>query len=54
MRINLKKIKEKLRRRMHQPIPEQGAGKTSFYHLHQLPFSADQHSGIGVIPAPGN
>jgi hypothetical protein len=52
MRINLKTIKEDLRRRIHPPIPEQGLAKTSCHPLLQLPFSADQHSGIGVIPVP--
>jgi len=44
MRAKLKEIKEALRKRMHQPIPEQGAWLkqvvTGFYNYHAVPANA--------------
>jgi group II intron reverse transcriptase/maturase len=44
MRAKLKEIKEELRKRMHQPIPEQGAWLkqvvTGFYNYHAVPTNA--------------
>jgi RNA-directed DNA polymerase len=43
-RVKLKEIKEELRKRMHQPIPEQGAWLkqvvTGFYNYHAVPTNA--------------
>src|SRR5215468_7665494 len=44
VRVKLKEIKEELRKRMHQPIPEQGAWLkqvvTGFYNYHAVPTNA--------------
>src|SRR5262249_9490694 len=44
MCVKLKEIKEELRKRMHQPIPEQGAWLkqvvTGFYNYHAVPTNA--------------
>ena len=44
VRVKLKEIKEELRKRMHQPIPEQGACLkqvvTGFYNYHAVPTNA--------------
>jgi RNA-directed DNA polymerase len=44
MRIKLREIKEELRRRMHQPIPEQGRWLrqlvTGFFNYHAVPTNA--------------
>ena len=44
VRVKLKEIKEELRKRMHQPIPEQGAWLkqvvTDFYNYHGVPTNA--------------
>jgi RNA-directed DNA polymerase len=44
VRVKLKEIKEEMRKRMHQPIPEQGAWLkqvvTGFYNYHAVPTNA--------------
>jgi hypothetical protein len=48
MRAKLKKIKEEMWRRMHQPIPEQGeVVGTGRQRLLRLPCSADQRPRTG-------
>src|SRR5690348_6766044 len=50
--VDLREIKESLRRCMHRPIPEQemaGAGRP---RLLQLPRRADQRACTGRLPAP--
>ena len=53
MRAKLQEIKEELRRRMHQPIPEAGKMAAAGRHrLLQLPRRADQQSGTVRVPLP--
>jgi RNA-directed DNA polymerase len=51
MRTKLKEIKEELRRRMHQPIPEQGLWLrqvvTGFFNYHALPINV---RALGFVP----
>ena len=60
MRAKLKEIKEELRRRMHQPIPEQGKwlgrSSTGFFAYHAVPtngraLSAFRHHVIDTLAA---
>jgi hypothetical protein len=53
MRAKLQEIKQEMRRRMHQPIPEQGKwlGRVNYPRLLQLPRGADQRSCPRGIPA---
>ena len=55
MRAKLQEVKEELRRRMHQPIPEQGkVAEAGRQRLLQLPRRADQQSGAGRVPSLGH
>ena len=55
MRVKLGEIKEELRRRMHQPIPEQGTmAKAGCHRLFQLPRRADKQRGVGRLPPLGH
>ena len=53
MRAKLKEIKEELRRRMHQPIPEQGHWLrqvvTGFFAYHAVPTNS---RALGGVPVP--
>ena len=39
-------LKEELRRRMHQPIPDRGSGCAGGQRVVQLPCGADQHPDL--------
>ena len=53
MRAKLKEIKEELRRRMHQPIPEQGKWLrqvvTGYFAYHAVPTNG---RGTARLPSP--
>ena len=51
MRAKLQAIKQELRRRMHQPIPDTGKmAETGRHRILQLPRGADQQSGARRLP----
>ena len=53
MRAKLLEIKEELRRRMHQPIPEQGKWLRQIIHGHlRLLRGADKQPGSSSVPPP--
>jgi RNA-directed DNA polymerase len=41
MRAKLLEIKEELRQRMHEPIPEQGGWLAGFFNYHAVPTNSD-------------